>query len=402
VATEHTLWGRLAACSGLAGRPAAIGVAVLSFLAGCSSETHKPEAASTAPVAVQTVAATSEQWPARYEAVGTVRARTAAAISSKVMAYVREVRVQAGDRVRAGEVLVTLDARDLDANYMRAEAGRDEARSAQTEADQALAAANAQLDLAKATFARMQELFDKKSISNQEFDEATARRKAAEAGYEMAAAKGAQVRAKIAQAEQEVQAAGIMRSYAEIRAPFAGVATAKTAEPGSMATPGAPLLTIEREGSYRLETAVEESRVKSIHVGQPVAVSLEALGRTLDTRVSEIVPAVDAASRAYTVKIDLPALAHLQTELRSGMFGRAVFSSGARNVLAVPAAAVTERGQLQSVMVADGGYAHTRLITVGRKSGEKVEVLSGLNAGENVVCPLPPALADGARVETHP
>ena len=97
-----------------------------------------------------------------------------------------------------------------------------------------------------------------------------------------------------------------------------------------MATPGAPLLTIEREGAYRLEAAVEESRVKSIHAGQPVAVNLEALGRTLDAHVSEIVPAVDAASRAYTVKIDLPALA----QLRSGMFGRAVFSSGARNVLA--------------------------------------------------------------------
>jgi len=347
---------------------------------------------------VQTAAATAEQWPAGYEAVGTVRARTAAVISSQVMAYVREVRVQACDRVREGDVLVTLDARDLEANYRRAEAGRDEARSAEAEADQALAGAKAQLDLAKVTFARMQELFDKKSISNQEFDEATARRKAAEAAYEMAVAKGAQVRARIAQAEQEVQAAGIVRGYAEIRAPFAGVVTAKSAEPGSMATPGAPLLTIEREGGYRLEAAVEESRVQSVHIGQPVAVGLEALGRTLDARVSEIVPAVDAASRAYTVKIDLPPLA----QLRSGMFGRAVFSSGTRNVLAVPAAAVTERGQLQSVIVADGGYAHTRLITVGQKSGDKVEVLSGLSAGEKVVCPLPLGLADGARVEAHP
>src|ERR1019366_2452515 len=136
-------------------------------------------------------------------------------------------------------------------------------------------------------------------------------------------------------------------------------------------------------------------RVKSIHAGQPVSVSLEALDRTLDARVSEIVPAVDAASRANTVKIDLPPLA----QLRSGMFGRAVFSSGARNVLAVPTAAVTEHGQLQSVMVADGGYAHTRLITAGRKSGDRVEVLSGLSAGEKVVCPLPPGLVDGARVD---
>jgi multidrug efflux pump subunit AcrA (membrane-fusion protein) len=84
------------------------------------------------------------------------------------------------------------------------------------------------------------------------------------------------------------------------------------------------------------------------------------------------------------------------------MFGRAVFSSGARNVLAVPAAAVTERGQLQAVMVADGGYAHTRLITVGQKSGDSVEVLSGLSAGEKIICPVPPGLADGARVEARP
>jgi RND family efflux transporter MFP subunit len=369
------------------------------ILAGCGGEARKSEtAAASAPVVVHAVAATAEQWPAGYEAVGTVRARTTAVISSKVMASVLAVRVQAGDRVREGDALVTLDARDLEANYRRAEAGRDEARSAQAEADQALAGAKAQLDLAKATFGRMQELFDKKSISNQEFDEATARRKAAEAAYEMAAAKGAQVRAKIAQAEQEVQAAGIMRGYAEIRAPFAGIVTARAAEPGSMATPGAPLVTIEHEGAYRLEAAVEESRVKSIHTGQPVSVNLEALDRTLDARVSEIVPAVDAASRAYTVKIDLPALA----ELRSGMFGRAVFSSGARNVLAVPAAAVTERGQLQSVVVADGGYAHTRMVTIGQKSGDRVEVLSGLSAGEKVICPLPPGLADGARVEAHP
>lgn len=366
-------------------------------LVGCGSETRKSETPSAAPVAVQTVAVTAEAWSSGYEAVGTVRARTAALISSKVMAYVREVRVQASDRVRAGDLLVALDARDLESNYRRAEAGRDEARSAQAEADQALAGAKVQLDLARATFARMQELFDKKSISNQEFDEATARRKSAEAGYEMAAARGAQVRAKIAQAQQEVESAGIMRGYADIRAPFSGVVTARTAEPGSMATPGSPLLTIEREGAYRLEAPVEESRVKSIRAGQVVSVNVEALGRTLDAHVSEIVPAVDAASRAYLVKIDLPALA----QLRSGMFGRAVFSGGSRQVLAVPAAAVIERGQLQSVFVADGGNAHTRLITVGRKSGEKVEVLSGLSAGETVICPLLPGLADGARVEAH-
>ena len=79
-----------------------------------------------------------------------------------------------------------------------------------------------------------------------------------------------------------------------------------------------------------------------------------------------------------------------------------MFSSGTRNVLAAPAAAVTEHGRLQSIMVADSSYAHTRLVTIGQKSGDKVEVLSGLSAGEKVICPLPPGLTDGARVEAHP
>lgn len=367
-------------------------------LAGCGSAPQAKERdRAVAPVAVQTAAVTAEQWPAGYEATGTVRARTTAVIASKVMGYLREVRVQAGDRVREGQFLAVIDARDLEASYRRAEAGREEARSGQAEAEQAANASKAQLELARVTFSRMKELFDKKSISNQEFDEAAAKLKASEAGYGMAVARGAQVRARIAQAEQEVQAAGVMRGYADIRAPFSGVVTSKTAEPGSMATPGAPLLTIEREGAYRLEAAVEESRVKSIRAGQAVSVMLEALDRTLDARVSEVVPAVDTASRAYLVKIDLPAVA----QLRSGMFGRALFSSGARDVLTVPAEALMERGQLQSVLVLEDGYARTRLVTAGQKSGERVEILSGISAGEKVISPAAAGLADGMRVEAR-
>src|SRR5205085_8714978 len=136
------------------------------------------------------------------------------------------------------------------------------------------------------------------------------------------------------------------RGYAEIRAPFAGLVVARAAEPGVLATPGAPLVTIEREGSYRLEALVEESRLPAIRVGQTVTVILDAPAKSMESRVSEIVPAVDAASRAATVKIDLPAMA----ELRSGAFGRARFTLATRQVLVVPARAVVERGQLQSVM----------------------------------------------------
>jgi multidrug efflux system membrane fusion protein len=345
-------------------------------LIGCGEAPKKQVRAEAAPVAVSTVAAATENWPATYEATGTVRARTTAVISAKWTGYVREVRAQAGDRVKEGQLLVALDTRDLDVAMRRAEAAREEVRTAMPEADSAVAAAMANLDLAEVTLGRMKDLLQKKSISNQEFDEATAKWKAAQSGFDMARARRTQLNSRLAQAEQEVRSSEVMRTYAEVTAPFAGLVVTRSIEPGSLAMPGAPLLTIEREGAYRLEAAVEEGR--AVKIGQGVSVFLG--DDCVEARVSEIVPAVDAASRAYSVKIDLPARAGL----RSGMFGRAVFAAGSRTVLAIPTGAVTERGQLQTVLVVDGEGTHSRLVSLGQKANDRVEVLSGLSAGDKV------------------
>jgi len=369
------------------------------WLVGCGeAPKEKTTAASQPAVPVSTATAAIETWPAIYEATGTVRARTSAVIAAKLMGYVREVKVQAGDRVREGQPLVMLDTRDLDVSSRRAEAARDEVRTAVPEADGAVAAAKANLDLAQVTFGRMRDLFQKKSISNQEFDEASAKLKAAQAAYDMTQARRVQLNATLARVDQEVRSTEVTRSYAQVLAPFAGIVVSKAIEPGSLAVPGAPLLTIEREGAYRFEASVEEDHLAAIRVGQPVSVTLDTIDRTFDARVSEIVPAVDAASRAYTVKIDLPVL----TALRSGVIGRARFQLASRSLLAIPAGAVIERGQLQSVLVADSGVARTRLITVGQKLKDRVEVLSGLSAGERVIFPVPQDLADGASVEVRP
>jgi RND family efflux transporter MFP subunit len=367
------------------------------FLTSCGDAPHAPKAAESTPIAVRTVTAATAEWPSIYEAIGTVRARTAATISSKVMGYVREVRVQVGDRVQPGQTLVLLDSRDLEAAYRQAQAARQEARSAMAEVNNAIAAAKAQLDLAQITFKRMKDLFDKRSISNQEFDEAEAKVKMAQANHEMALSKRRQLQEKIQQAEQGVESARIMRSYAEIQAPFAGTVTEKMVDPGNLAAPGAPLLTIEQEGSYRLEVSLEESRLPAVRIGQPVAVSIDALDKSLPARVSEVVPAVDAASRAFVVKINLPSL----PQLRSGLFGRARFETGTRQVLAISGDAIVARGQVLSVFVVEDGYARSRLVTVGEHRDNQTEVLSGLSAGDQLVVPRPVGLSDGARVEVR-
>jgi len=186
-------------------------------------------------------------------------------------------------------------------------------------------------------------------VSQQESDEASARLKSAQANYEMARARRQQLDSKLAQVEQEIRSANITREYARITAPFSGLVTTRSVEPGNLVVPGAPLATIEREGAYRLEAAVDESRMPSVKPGQAVEVQLDSLERRIPARVSEVVPAVDAASRTYTVKIDLPPAA----EVRSGMFGRAVFALGGRKVESITVTALKERGPLPSVMVVE-------------------------------------------------
>lgn len=367
--------------------------------AGCGSK-HEPAvpAAKTEPVSVKVITVTPARWPETFEATGSVRARTTATIAARVMGYVREVRVNAGDRVNAGQLLVQIEAKELDAHHRQAEAALSEARGALPEMASAIRSAEAQVELARVTFGRMKELLDKRSASQQEYDEAAARLRVAESGRDALIARRQQVSEKIRQAEQAVQAAGVMLGYANLTAPFAGRVVARKVEPGTLAAPGQPLLELEQEGSWRLEANVEETRLGRIAVGQAVEVRVDASDEVLKGRVAEIVPEVEAASRSFVVKVDLPA----RPVLRSGLFGRALFRLGERDVLVAPAAAVTRQGQVESVLVDDGGVARARLVRLGAEREGAVEVLSGLAAGDRLIYPVPATLADGAPVRSMP
>ncbi len=118
------------------------------------------------------------------------------------------------------------------------------------------------------------------------------------------------------------------------------------------------------------------------------------MNRTVASRVVEVVPSVDAATRSFIVKIDLPALPGLQ----AGMFGRAAFAAGKSEALLIPQSAVLERGQIRSVYVVEGDTARLRFVTLGEARDDQREVLSGLTAGEKIIVSPPALLADGGRV----
>ncbi len=372
-------------------------IITLIALAACSKETHpKEQAPQAASVRVTTETLAESNMPGVHQASGTVEARVTTPVSARVMGYLREIRVQTGDQVRADQVVAVIDSRDLETAVQLANAGLNEARAATLEVQQGINAASAQLELAKTTFARMSSLFETKSISNQEFDEASARVKMAQTAYDGAVSKQAQVNAKVEQARQGVQAAEIARTYAEVRAPFAGIVKERKAEPGSMAVPGAPLLILEQAAGYRFEAPVEESLLATLKVGQAVTVRIDALDKTLQLKISEIVPTVDASSRSVIVKVALPAI----QGIRSGLSGRLEIASAAEKALTIPSAAVIHQGSVETVLIAEDGVARTRLVSLGRKLGERTEVLSGLTAGDRIIHPRPVELADGARIET--
>ncbi len=372
--------------------------AISLFLISCG-EKPKERAAETArkPIAVQAAAVHARDWATDYEATGTVRARSTATVSSRINAYVQDVRVRVGDRVGAGETLIVLDSRELETGVRKAEAMRTEAASMLPELESSIAAAKANLDLAEVTFRRMAELYAKKSISSQEYDESEARVKAARANYEMVQARRAQLKSRIDQADEERRSASINREYGKIVAPFAGIVTERMVEPGNLATVGTPLLMIERGGAFRLEASVDESRLAMVRRGQKVRYKVDQPGCEGSSTVDEIVPVVDPGSRSYLVKLSLPC-----TNLRSGMFGRALFATGARQVLFVPARSVSSRGQLQSLFVIEDGSARSRLVTLGARDGDSIEVLSGVTEGETIVTAPPSDLSDGAKVEVRP
>jgi RND family efflux transporter MFP subunit len=318
---------------------------------------------------VPVITLTPSAVPDVFESVGTIRAAQSAQISSQIMGNVVSVKVHEGDMVKRGQMLAVIDDAQL-------RAGLDRAQAAAAGADHEAAAAEAECALAESTMKRFQSLFDKKSVSPQEMDEVNARYQAASARRETARSGQAQAQAALSQARTSLD-------YTRIRAPFDGVVSDRRADPGVLASPGMPLLTVEAAERFRLEANVDESGLRFVHMGQTVPVLLDAVGnQPLPGAVVQMVPAADPGSRSFLVKIELPA----NPAIRSGQFGRAQFAKGERTSLLVPRNAIISRGQLQAVYVIDqNDVAGLRYVTLGSPSGDRVEVLSGLSQGDKVI-----------------
>ncbi|MBI3645036.1 MAG: efflux RND transporter periplasmic adaptor subunit [Acidobacteriales bacterium] len=354
-------------------------------LSGCSSDRQPATAVPETVRNVSVLAVQRADVPDVLEAVGTIRAAQTSQLASQMMGNIVEIRVHEGDRIQRGQVLAVID----DA---QPRAAVDRATAAENAAAQELTASESALALAESTLKRYQNLYEKKSVSPQEFDEVKARYQGALAQRDMTRAGQAQVKAALAQAHTAL-------GYTRILAPFDGVVTEKKADPGTLASPGLPIFTVEDLKRYRLEATVNENDLRYVRMGEPVPVLVDALDSTEQKgKVVQIVPTADPGSRSFLVKIEMPS----DSRLRSGLFGRAQFSRGRRPSLLVPQTAVVERGQLQAVYVLDPNkIANLRYVTLGKTSGSEVEVLAGLQEGERLVAKPGDLDLNGKRIEAQ-
>jgi multidrug efflux pump subunit AcrA (membrane-fusion protein) len=375
-----------------------VALIIVAMSAGGCASPDSHTASESAATMVTVTRATVEDVASSFEAGGVVRSRASALIASRVLAPIAQVHVRAGDRVRRGTTLVTLDAQDIHAEKARAEAAFISAAEIARAATGDIRAAESALTLARATHDRIASLHAKRSATAQELDQAVAALTAAEAQRASAQSRLAAAEAAQRAAQASASAAAITATYTLLSAPFEGIVTERRADPGSMAAPGSPLLVLEDPTTYRLEVQVDEARAVFVRPGQLVSVRIDSApdgdDGWVNAHVTEIAR-IDPASHTFLVKIDLPPT----TDLRSGLFGRARFPGPSRRALTVPSSTLIRRGQLTFVYVVDAEQrVRLRPISTGTSSLDRAEVLAGLRDGDAVVTDPPASLIDGALV----
>lgn len=339
--------GRLARSAGF--WKSVVGVVAMGGLmawasGGCGPKIEPGRLPGSAGVAVgpddEVLAAAAEQVSARIDLSGTAESETAIRLSSRIPAYVREVLVSAGSSVRAGQPLVVLDDRDI----------REQ-----------LSAAEAQLKQAEAEFNRTKQLRATGAATEQAY----------------VAAESA-----LSAAQAQVAGAKVMLTYAVIASPIDGIVTDRRIEPGDLAGPGVVLASVYDPARMRLETPVPVRLVDKLPRGQEVEVVFSRPDRTVRGVVTEIVSEIDPRSRTRTVKIRLD---DAQGDILPGTFGRIWVEEGRHEAVVVPASAVMRVGQLEYVQVVSEGRALRRLVRTLALPDGRLEVASGLAAGERIL-----------------
>ncbi len=287
----------------------------------------------------------------RHEVVsGTVIAKQNTQISARVMAQVERLNVRAGDTVNQGEVLITLQQDDFNAQLAQSKAQINAINASLTQADKQLG--------------RISDLYKQGLVSVSDYDEAKA--------------KFENLTANLAMAEQQQSQAEVALSFTQIKAPISGVVVERFAEPGDTATPGTPLLALYNPQQLQLAFNVREQQAVKLALGQTLTVKLPSLAMTMPATVTEIVPVADSAARSMEIRLEIQS----QAGLMPGLYAQLQIPLPTAQGILIEPSWINHYGQLAMVYIKENEQIVRRYVRLGEVLDNKQHIVSGLNAGD--------------------
>ena len=347
------------------------------MLNSCGKD-RKETADNPTAIPVKVSGNTTSTNPSFVTASGKIEAENSANVSTRMMGYVTKVHVKVGQKVNAGQLLVSINNTDL------------QAKKAQVDAS--ILQATAAFNNAKKDFERFTALFNQQSASQKELDDMTSRYEMAKAGLE--AAK---------QMRNEVVA---QFGYSNITAPFSGEVTNTFVKEGDMANPGMPLVSLEGASRLQVTAMVSESDIANIQSGMAVNVLVKSINKTVTGKVTEVSSSAKNTGGQYLVKINLT---QTNKAILSGMFVNVQFPVANKTLttvstdkVLVPESALVKQGQLVGIYtVGNGNTAILRWLRIGKTFGNQVEVLSGLSSEESYIVSAEGKLFNGAKISVQ-
>jgi RND family efflux transporter MFP subunit len=379
-------------------------LSLLFLAAGCHSGDKLSPASQTrvAPVAI----ANREPLANTLRVAGEFLPFQEIELHAKVAGYIRHIGVDIGDRVKAGQVLATLDVPELVAQVQGASAGVRQTQEQITRARSAVVRAKADYESLHAASQRLQQASAAQPglIAQQELDDARAKDEAAAAQVEEAQSALLAMQQQLGISQAEHQRYASMEDYSRITAPFSGVITWRYADTGALIQAGTsnagsmPVVKLAQVNILRLRLPVPESLASFVHTGDTAQIQVQALGQTFPGTVTRDTASLDPSTRTMQVEIDVP---NPKGQLAPGMYAQVVLNiQRSGDALVVPVQAVESSGTQPFVMLVDASnHVQKRVVQTGISTANRVEILSGLHDGDKVIAANITSYQQGELVE---
>lgn len=341
------------------------------FITSCGSEDKKTVAENSPAIKVKVSNIIANNNNPFLSVSGKIQATNSADLSTRMMGFVKKVHVNVGDKVKKGQLLVSINNTDLQAKKAQVDASIAQAQTAFINAEK--------------NYNRFKNLFASSSISQKEMDDMTTNYQMAKAGLESAK-----------QMKNEINA---QFTYSNITAPFSGIITNKNIDAGDMANPGMPLISLESPKDFKVVAMVPETEISEIEKGTDVNVLVKSIDKTVKGKVTEVSTSAKNTGGQYLVKVNLE---KTNVSILSGMFATVQFPLEQKTkseMVLIPVDVIVKNGQLSGVYtVSQTNTALLRWLRLGRTYGNNVEVLSGLNANESYIISADGKLFNGAKI----